>query len=87
MICSIMLQDRSVTCTTWVGAALNCIPPISRIARRAGFVALRQTFVGRRQNCLAEAGALTAAAGPVMVVAGPRRHTGTNNNAPFQVDF
>src|SRR5262249_14677231 len=44
MICSIMLQDRSVTRTTWVGTALNCTPPISRIARRAGFVALRQTL-------------------------------------------
>src|SRR5262245_42533147 len=33
-----------------MGAALNCIPPISRLAARAGLVTPRQTFV-RRCHC------------------------------------
>jgi hypothetical protein len=33
-----------------MAALFICIPPLSRFARRAGFVALRQTFVQRCQN-------------------------------------
>jgi hypothetical protein len=42
--------NNSFCIFTPLSVLVHCIPPLSRFARRAGFVALRQTFVQGCQN-------------------------------------